>query len=996
MTLPTLTALRQRVYVVPTPARPLPEGKPARLVQIVHVLADPDGFLIDAALVELQDNVVTEVLVAPGDGTDLGDLSPVRGAPGSVVVPERVTLDQLCRRLERRGGQAGATTVGVDLPWTLGLLAADVRRLRRRRGMSIALRGGGWPHHQTDAWMDSHYRRRVALASGGGGRVFIRWQPPARRRPGSRRKHRRGGPFLDLAVLGAALGVDWPSRGNLGDRLVRQGLALADTYGRLVAELDEVAPGLAPQDAWSWGSVPTYALRRAGMADPALSLATLPDDVLGAVAAATFGPEATARLVGVARRMALFDMNRTFPALFDLLRLTPHLVPDHFEHQEVDSAELVALFESPDPRTRLEDSEVWRRLATTFVLVEPHGEPLPCHRQAGPRWRTVTTSLELHGGRYWVHALDLVEPSLAGRVPRLHRAFAVDPVGMAPGLCPVRLPSGATVDLAAGSWGAAWITERDHGEAIADSALRRCRVAFVKGAAVSACWGALGRSDRLSAPRLVQVTTTDAEGKERIRWVQPRTETVTATGPDGRRFTVETDRPEIPGPVTLPHLAAAIPAACRAIMALARHDLGAIGCQFVAEMTDALAFTTDDVDPVAVRRVLGRFDHLLYPDGSRSAWKEEVQSLTLPTWGLCLGVNKLLLGREVDGRIRLVRSTDTGLGDHYWDPSGTGDLLDDGRTAWARDLLEPVFELALRTGEVRVPPADALPAWATDRPALRPRRAAAFDDLMALRERTMQPVPPFADFLSPGLGERDPVMLGLDHDPAEWREFDWDFGTTAVYLAGEEIDFDTEDRLGRRVVANTRTYRDLLRRWITDSDPTMSPTADGVRRPVPVYSHPSLVQLVGRAGTGWEIDMDDALVYGTGDIADLLHAAAELGSGALVAAGVSRRTAERITARRTRPRAPTTRRLAAALAAAGDRMCAGPGCQERIRGRHDRRFHSDACRKAARRAATTTIEPEIVTVVEGSTICPACGAVLLGAARNDVCCPVCGHLRERS
>ena len=74
--------------------------------------------------------------------------------------------------------------------------------------------------------------------------------------------------------------------------------------------------------------------------------------------------------------------------------------------------------------------------------------------------------LDLSGGAVPVHACHLIGPGLAGQLPRIVSAFRVVPVGIAPDLEPLRLPSGATVDLTTGDYGQALIEERQRAEAI--------------------------------------------------------------------------------------------------------------------------------------------------------------------------------------------------------------------------------------------------------------------------------------------------------------------------------------------------------------------------------------------------------------------------------------------------------------------------------------------------------------------------------------------------
>ncbi len=1000
-----LVPVRFRVALPPRPAGASSgEARAPRVVEALYVETDKCERFAGAVLVELHDGAVTEVLVADptGGGDSLAALPVIAGPPGSVVAPRAVCVSDLCRHVERRCGKAGAALVVFDVRASAGRLAAHSRRLARGSGVSIALVGCGWFHREHGRWMDSDYRRRLALVTGGAGRVFARWQPPRKKR-----RTGRGGPVIQLDVLGTALGhaattqaglvsslgQEWPSGADAGERLVRRGLQMAECYRRLAGELAQVAPGLSPHRCWSAGSISTHALRRAGVRSPAATTTSLPAWVVGAIASAMHGPEATAAFIGVPGPMALVDLNRTFLRMFSLAGLTSHLACHHFEVVEADPADIERFLGSHDLRSQLDDRATWRRWSTTFVLVEPQGENLPVHRKADEHWRSVTAPFDFCGGAVWLHAFDLFGPALHGCVPRILRRFSIQPAGTAPDLGPVRMPSGALVDLSAADadWGRACEDERDVAAAIADPLARSAREQLAKGFGVAGCWGNFGRTDQLSAPRPVVVTTIDGAGKERKRLRYLPTVLVEATGPRGEHLVKETERPEVAGPLALDHINAAIPAACRAIMAIATYDLAQIGCTVAATMTDALVIALGDAHREQVRQALARFDGLLCPAGG-GAWKEEITSLTEPTLGVVLGVNKVLLGRTEEGRFVLVRSTDTQAGEHFLDPTGTGDLLRDGRTAWGAALEEPLFEAAVPTGEVRVP--GALPAWADDRPAMRPRRAATFEQLQSLRSRTGCPTlqPGCRYLVVAGFEEGGPVCLGADHDPAQWRDLDWraDGVPCRVGILGADGDTVASKGTGRIFIG--ATHRDVLRSWLQERDPTMEGPRQGLRHPALVRSHPALVELVGRVDT-WSADRDadpaDAEVYGEGDVVPLVDGARALGTAVLAARGLAPRTADRVVAGKGRHSSRVLAKTAAAIATGPvERRCQGPGCTETVTGRRDKRFCTNACRMAAQRA------PMAPSPAATDVVCARCGCVLLGAAAHGAC-PACGHVETR-
>jgi hypothetical protein len=477
---------------------------------------------------------------------------------------------------------------------------------------------------------------------------------------------------------------------------------------------------------------------------------------------------------------------------------------------------------------------------------------------------------------------------------------------------------------------------------------------------------------------------TSQDGKERRVRVYPRTETVLAYDQSGNEVSIETDRPDVPGPFTLWHVAAAIPAACTAEIAIARHDIETtFGGTVALVATDSIALPVSQdgglvpcpggphrlpdgreairaVAPAEVRSVLARRDEVLHPSGG-SAWKIECDSLDKATVGFVAGVNKLLLGRKERGRFRLVRSSDTGLGDHYLDPTGTGNRLEDGRMAWPA-LLQEAFlaDVGTRGNEapLRIPP--NLPEWA-ELPALRPGRASTLEDLRLLRRQLGDPdVGPFARYaIAPAGLEHPPVCLGTGRDPATWQSWPW--------MQGKQCRIAVRDRTGNLVTSEGRgtvhvvdAHRQVLRGWLSEHDVTVGGPKRGLRHVEPVRSHPALVDPVGRSGElAGERPEDDPIVFLAGVPESLLSEVSRL-SGAEIArrSGLPLRTAQRLVSSSVAPSAAT---VALAVAAVIDlvpaRCAAGDECRHAEDGlgavleRTRRRWCGQACKKVAYRRA---------------------------------------------
>ena len=686
-----LLALRLRVAPMPRPTKARATTRAPRRAVLHH---QADG---RHAVLELLDGWPATCLVSLKEGSSDEERAAADGwaagrevtAPGTAIPVNLVDRGQLGRFVAKRCWNRKLALVAFDLGGSVGALSAHVRKPKQRGGFSIALAGCGWHHRATGEWKDSDFCPRLRITSHGGeGGFFGDWIPPRKRR---KTKRRLGGSFVQLEVVGGALGyevtspadlaasagVRWPERDNPLDQLLDEALALGEVYRLILAELAEVAPCLAPQDCWSAGTIVTHGLQEAGMRSPAESTATLPPWAIGACAGAFHGGLPEALLVGVPVSMGLWDLNATFAAMFSLLDLTPDLAADHFEAVPVNPGEVEHLFRPEGLRERLDDRAFWRSIGHLFVVVEPQGERLPCERRAGERWRFVVTSLDLAGGLIPVHGCDLIGAALDDRLPKVVSAFRIEPVGVVEGLKPLRLPSGRELDLTVegGDYGRALIEERQLAAAISDPLVRQRREALAKSAAVSGAWGIFGREDRLKAPRPVLVVEVDQEGREHTRRHYPRRVTVEAIGPFGETLRTVTNRPTEAGPLTIWHIASPVPAACRAVVEITCHDIEHdLGGSVAAIATDSIAVPVAPESRIEacsngpqrllggreairlpstdeLRAVLGRSDRLLHPDGSMPAWREEVDSATRPTIGLVAGLNKLLLGREEDGQV---------------------------------------------------------------------------------------------------------------------------------------------------------------------------------------------------------------------------------------------------------------------------------------------------------------------------------------------------------
>ncbi len=1026
-----------RAYVEPEPGngtkRRSVRTSGARRVLVLHTVADERERFVFAVVLEVLDGVVVdEWVIVPDDTADdeverLADTLPMREdlPPGIGAEPKVLRLAQLGPLLVRRCYRHGCVLAGWDLPWQLGRIASYVGR-SSPDGFSLGLGGAV---NGDGRWRDSDYLPRIVARSRGAGKAgaFLSWGVPHDKR--SRvRKGRRPGAFVDVAVLCGAvvggeltgpehaadlLGVPWPSAAS-GDLIARarsEAGAFVQLQIAACAALEAAAPGLMPERAWSAGSIAQHALRTAGVRPLAHKAAGLPVEVKAAGSASFGGGRVEADLVGLACPMVLVDMRSTFPAMRSALGLTPFLACDHDEVEDV-TAELAAFLASPDLPDQLYRRETWARWGPSFAVVEPRGEHLP----AQVRWKhdrvgSTVASLDMAGGRLPFMWCDLAASVLEGdKVPKIVHAWRLVPVGRQRGLHALRLPTGVLVDLASDDLDAALVRERAairEDPSLADHERRRL-LSLSKLVANALCFGLPARHNRRLLAACLEHT---------------------GHGPRGELLTVKTRHPEVPGPDAFLPLAAPVTAGCSLMIAMARcamHDLGSTVALIV---TDAIAVPAsldggfiacpggphhldDGIEAVRLvtfdelRALLARFDALLAP-WAGSAWSEEAGTLTDSAVGLVCGVNKLVLGRRDHPRRRresdrwsLVRSSDADMGGHLVDPTGTGARLADGRLAWAGELDRLVLAAnAERPTSLPLCIPSELPGWAEES-AMRRYRASTWSQLKSLRRAVGDPtVGAFAHYRVAATGGKGPAPTALGTSD-DWRMRDEPVGLFVLDDHGQR--FVGGDARARRQV-RVLSVADHLARWLRENDPSMEGPRRGLRSAVPVFSHPALVEVVGKAGEAlWAVDEDpdadvDALV--------LSYGAPRLDALRTVARRIGRREVARragVSARKVRTFATGGRSapdVVAAVAAGMENYRPCEQCGGRLEGRA-RRWCSKRCQKAGERAKRggRSLSPHTwgcpscaATSDDGhcgacdEAWCTACGTVLLGAARRGPC-----------
>jgi hypothetical protein len=154
------------------------------------------------------------------------------------------------------------------------------------------------------------------------------------------------------------------------DRIRVEAAALVQLYRSLVRELHDLAPGLAPDRAFSTGSLVAWALECARVRPLAEKAAGIDPYFLGEMASTFYGGRIEALMPGVATSMALADISKTYASILSVGGLGRFYGADHFETELVGPLEVHQLLRA---RAWQHDREAWEQLSTLFVTIRAHG-----------------------------------------------------------------------------------------------------------------------------------------------------------------------------------------------------------------------------------------------------------------------------------------------------------------------------------------------------------------------------------------------------------------------------------------------------------------------------------------------------------------------------------------------------------------------------------------------------------------------------------------------
>lgn len=837
----------------------LRHSQPPASAVIWHPRLRPGGELDFGIMVEMSEgSVVAEYLVSGDPGRFITYVAEHRAHvdPGGHTGLRVIDPPGAGRLLRSRGYRSGHAVVAADLGPALAAMAMTWTTTEHGDGWRLVLHGLARPGSPAGVKFADEPRVEIGKR---GDAVVARWkvgrfhdtlpdgrlaQPP------------RVGPIIDSVTLAGAIsgarfqvldqalvafGIDPPKRTGdaVGDLRAEAG-AIVRLYRALAAEVRGIGLPVDIGSVTTPGGLSSVLLAGTGL--PALAgRFDLPDHLRAAGAVAYFGGFHQARVLHVPVPAVLADLSAAHPRSAVALGASRYLVAERVEPVDVTDG-LQSLLTAPDLDDLAHDPEVWRRFGITLCLVRPKGDVLPAKIDRNLR----VAPLDMEGDGLWWHWSDLVSSVLrTGRFLELIEAVHLAPVGMVEGLRPVRLPSGAVLDLGAGDDVFAQLVaerQRIKDDPGIDPTTKARRLAMVKSLATST-YGALARVDRVR----VSGKTVDAA----LRW-------------DGQRVEHRGGYVERPGPWSWLPLAGAVTAGTRLLVTSAAVGIEQAGGTWLHVAADSLAIAATHAGepqlvpcpggpvkrgkerfiralPVhVVRGIVDKADRLT---GVR-AWKSEL-GFDAPATALVSGTNRVSFIDDESGRA--LKITTVQLGGQLLDPSGQG-FNADGSYRWATDLHETYVRHRLAGDHGALP---TFPAWA-DRPALFAGQTvtpAALDRLQTACPGSG--VRPFAKYVTArSLGRH---AVSVDATPTTWGSVDW---RTSAGKPMALVDPDTY----ARALADGRaddllcagTVRGYFRTWV-------SPLTPGLHDVEPIAARLAGAKLIGKESDWLTADADDPI-----------------------------------------------------------------------------------------------------------------------------------------
>jgi len=460
--------------------------------------------------------------------------------------------------------------------------------------------------------------------------------------------------------------------------------------------LPELDPGaFVVTAAFSPATMGKAYLRAMGVRPPLEQHARFPRELLGFSMAAYFGGRSECRIRRQVVPVTYCDVLSMYPSVCVLMRLWRFVIADHIEVEEA-TEDARALLE----RVTLKDlyrREMWRKFPI-LAEVEPDGDVLPLraqYQEDGDYQIGLNVVTADPGITLFYMLPDLVASKLlAGKAPRIRRAWRLRSVGVQEGLRPVKLFGEVRIDPVRHDFFRLLVEKRHE--------FKRAKEAAEKA-------GDTVRARYFHAMQLGLKILVDATAYGIFAEIDEKTTGAKAVDVYGtHHFNTRITKEEHPGRYMFPPLAALITSAARLMLAMAERELAARGATFAFCDTDSVAIVGPADVARAVRRRFARLTPYAFGGDLLEVEDENVPHprATRDPQLYCYAISAkryAMFNNGDDGGVIIRKPSEHGLG-HLRSP-----LPDEGR-GWIEEAWRVIVQRARNPRHVVNPPFADLPA----------------------------------------------------------------------------------------------------------------------------------------------------------------------------------------------------------------------------------------------------------------------------------------------
>jgi hypothetical protein len=345
----------------------------------------------------------------------------------------------------------------------------------------------------------------------------------------------------------------------------------------LRAEFERHPVEVEPWHLRSPASLAKAYLRAAGITPPARRTPKLPEWVFGATMTPYFGGRTEYHIPRVIVPVVYTDFLSMYPTVQALAKLREWLTADHFTVRDYTRA-AQRILKSVTVETVL-NRTIWPKLRF-FALVRPDDDILPVRAQFNPHNENCSIAVTRlsAGGGLWYSGFDLAASILlTGRIPKIIRAFSLEPVGTLENLKPISIRGQVRIDPRAGDIFQTMVelrhASRNNEELAPEERIQLAQI--LKTVANSGSYGIFAEMNPQDLP-------------------DRTTRNIRVIGSE-ETFEVDSSKPEEPGEYCFPPMATTITAAARLLLALLERLVADQGGTFAVCDTDSMGIAASEM-----------------------------------------------------------------------------------------------------------------------------------------------------------------------------------------------------------------------------------------------------------------------------------------------------------------------------------------------------------------------------------------------------------------